>query len=249
VSGRPTRRVLGLIVPAVLGPAAIVLVACAGSDDDAPTGEGQTVVTIESQTCRRPQPRVGVGTVLGDGVALTAAHVVDDQLRRLEVDGRPARVVASSAAADLALVASETSSDRTIDAARRWFDTIDDVAPVPIEASSTVTIVTASGLRPTTVERVVDLRVDDVSAGVVHERRALVLAADVRSGDSGSPVVDGAGDVVGVVVLRRPDESNSYASRVPPLPTPTDLAADQPRSATSRGGSAAESVAPIEPCT
>ena len=240
---------MGLLVPAALGPAAIVLVACAGSDGDTSSTAGPAVVTIESQTCRRPQPRVGVGTVLADGVALTAAHVVDDQLRRLEVDGRAARVVAISAATDLALVASETSSDRTIDAARQWFDTIEGAVPAPVGASSAVTIVAADGDVPTTVERVVTLRVDDVSAGVVHERRALVLAAEVRPGDSGSPVVDRTGDVVGVVVLRRSDEPNSYATRIPPLPRPTDLVADQQRNTTYTGGSAAESVAPTEPCT
>jgi S1-C subfamily serine protease len=236
------QRVVGLLVPA-----ALAVVSCTRSDADNPTGPD--VVAIESQTCRRPQPRLGVGTALADGVALTAAHVVDDDLRRLEVDGRAARVVASSPTTDLALVADETSSDGTIDAALRWFDTIEDAAPAPIEASSAVTIVAADGLLPTTVERVVNLRVDDVSDGVVHERRALVLAAEVRPGDSGSPVVDGAGDVVGVVVLRRSDEPNSYATRVPPLPSSTDLAADQQRSGTNSGGSAAESVAPTERCT
>ena len=238
-----------LLVTATIGPTALVMVACAGSDADTPTRTGPAVVTIESQTCRRPQARLGVGTVLADGVALTAAHVVDEQLRRLEVDGRPARVVASSAKTDLALVAAETSSERTIDAARRWFDTIEGASPVPVAAPSAVTIVAADGLVPTTVERVVTLRVDDVSAGVVHERGALVLDAEVRPGDSGSPVVGAAGDVVGVVVLRRRDESSSYASRIPPLPPPTDLAADQQRNTMYSGGSAAEPVAPTEPCT
>ena len=49
---RCDRRVDGvvrLLVPAA--PAAIVLVACAGSDGDADSGAGPTVVTIESQTC------------------------------------------------------------------------------------------------------------------------------------------------------------------------------------------------------
>ena len=248
MSARPDRRTVGRRV-VLLVPAALALVSCTGADADAPTGAGPAVVAIESQTCRRPQPRLGVGTVLADGVALTAAHVVDDQLRRLEVDGRAARVVASSPTTDLALVADETASDRTIDAARKWFDTIEDAPPAPIEASSAVTIATADGARPTTVERVVNLRVDDVSAGVVHERRALVLEAEVQPGDSGSPVVDRVGDVVGVVVLRRSDESSSYATRVPPLPNPTDLVADQQRNTTYTGGSGPESVAPTEPCT
>ena len=102
---------------------------------------------------------------------------------------------------------------------------------------------------PTTVERVVTLRVDDVSAGVVHEREALVLAAEVRSGDSGSPVVDGAGDVVGVVVLRRRDESGSYATRVPPLPSRADLAADQLRTTTESAGPSTVAVARAAACT
>jgi len=244
VSAQANRRVMVLLVPA-----ALVIAACAGSDADPPTGAGPAVVMIESQTCRRPQPRVGVGTLLDDGVALTAAHVVDEQLRRLEVDGRAARVVASSAAADLALVAAETSSEQTIEAARRWFDTIEGASPVPVGASSAVTIVAADGDVPTTVERVVTLRVDDVSAGVVHEREALVLAAEVRSGDSGSPVVDEAGDVVGVVVLRRRDESNAYASRIPPLPGPEELVADQLRTGTESAAPTTLSVARPADCT
>ena len=131
--------------------------------------------------------------MLADGVALTAAHVVDDQLRRLEVDGRAARVVAISAATDLALVATEASSDRTIDACPAMVRHDRGRHAGSGRRASVVTIVAADGDVPTTVERVVTLRVDDVSAGAVHERRALVLAAEVRSGDSGSPVVDRRG--------------------------------------------------------
>ena len=234
----------GLLVPAMLG-----VVVCGGSEEHTPTGAGPAVVTIESQTCRRPQVRTGVGTLLADGVALTAAHVVDDQLRTLEVDGRPARVVASSTATDLALVAAETSPDRSIDAARRWFATIEDAAPAPVERSAAVVLLSPAGSRPTTVERLVTLRVDDLSAGAVHERRALVLATGSRPGDSGSPVLDGAGAVVGVLVLRRSDTSGSYATRIPPWPTASDLVGDRPHNTTQSAGSTTPTVARAAPCT
>ncbi len=204
-----------LTVSLVLAAAAAVIASCSGSDTDLPMATLPVVVSIESQRCTRPQPRFGVGTLVADGVVLTAAHVVDGELRRLEVDGVAASVVASSPATDLALVASDGAPAAAVRDARGWFDTIEHTAPVTVVAPAAVTIVGADASRPTAVERVVTLRVDDVSAGVVHERRALEMGVLVEPGDSGSPVIDDAGRLIGVVTLRRPGTESSYATRVP----------------------------------
>ncbi|MEX2626966.1 MAG: hypothetical protein WD225_08765, partial [Ilumatobacteraceae bacterium] len=74
------------------------------------TNPAITVVAIATQRCARPMVHRGVGTVLADGLVLTAAHVVDGELRSLEVDGAPAQVLALDVALDLAVVGPDGAS-------------------------------------------------------------------------------------------------------------------------------------------
>jgi S1-C subfamily serine protease len=151
----------------------------------------------------------GVGIALGAGTFLTAGHVVDGDLRVLTVDDQPAVVVALDERLDLAVLAlvdAPTGSARAIGA---W--TTDPPEPGP----GPVTVLSADGPVETEIVRVVTLRVDDVSALVMHERPALELAYVAEPGHSGAPVLDGAGALVGVVVLSDPSGGRSYAVRPP----------------------------------
>lgn len=235
------RWLTGLVAVTALG-----VPACG---DDAAPDAAHGLVPVESQTCDRPQTRHGVGLLLADGLALTAAHVVDDELRHLEFDGHAASVIAMSTETDLALVASDVAGAGPRNAAVRWFATIDDAALPDIDAPQPVTIRSVRRSQDTTVERVVTLRVDDLSADAVHERRALVLAMAAAPGDSGSPVIDASGDVIGVVTLRRSGLDESYATRIPSVPNAADLAADLGRSTTVSVGTNAQPVARVGACT
>ncbi|MET0911538.1 MAG: serine protease [Ilumatobacteraceae bacterium] len=196
--GRWSTAALGLVVGST-----VAFVAACGGDDDAPP---LAVVTVEATGCDRPQPRFGAGTFVADGVVLTAAHVVEGDLRDLTVGGAPAAVVGLDIGTDLALVALVGAADDTAD----WSVTAaDDVAPGPVR------IVTPDASTEAELLRTLTLRVDDISDDTVTERAALEVDVVVAAGDSGSPVVDADGDLIGVVVLRRPSTGVSYASVVP----------------------------------
>ena len=139
---------------------------------------------------------------------ITAAHVVEGDLRDLRVGDSDAAVVGIDARTDLALVAI-LGPHRCVP---RWIETgqVDAVA-------GPVQVVSPDGAVDTELVRSLALRVDDISNDTIDERQALELDIVVDEGDSGSPVVDDDGDLLGVVVLRRPSTGVSYASVVPLL--------------------------------
>ncbi len=217
-------------------------------------GPPARVVVVESQPCRTPQPRLGVGIMLTDGIALTASHVVDGATRTVELDGVDATVVAESARLDLAVVASRSADAGTIHAAAAWLDSIDTATDGPRTSLAQVDHGTATILRPAgpivaDVTRTLTLRVDDVSAGLVVEREAIELGLLVEPGDSGAPVVDPDGNVIGVVVLRRTATNVSYATRIPELPELPEVPPDQGPSPDPAGSSTGDSFAPPVACT
>lgn len=156
-------------------------------------------VAVEVQRCARPAPDRGVGTVVGPGLVLTARHVVDGALRRLEVDGAPARVVVDDARTDLALLEVDGVA-RTVPAFGR------------AAAGDAVVVLGPAGPVAAVVERTTTVRVHDTTDDVVHQRAALVLRLDADPGWSGSPVVAAGGRVVGVVVLADRSGRAAYAT-------------------------------------
>lgn len=152
------------------------------------------VVEIESQRCDRPTVFRGVGLPVGGSAVLTAAHVVDGDLRRLTVDGVEASVVALDARTDLALVGTLP------------LDPPDGVVGArdggrSAGAGDVVRIVLVDAVVDAHVVRRTALRVDDLDAGEVFERDAIVLDVTAEPGWSGAPVVSPDGDLVGVVTL------------------------------------------------
>ncbi|CAN5463715.1 hypothetical protein BH23ACT3_BH23ACT3_24300 [soil metagenome] len=179
----------------------------------------------------RPTINRGVGIDLGDGRFLTAAHVVDVDLRVLTVDQHPAVVVALDEQLDLAVLALDDNDDDDNDltGSSRPIGPAPTAPPVP----GPVAVLTADGLIETEILRVLTLRVNDVSALAVHERPALELGYRADPGHSGAPVLDASGAIVGVVVLSDPSGQRSYAVR-PPAST-SELPTVEPRHGCSRG--------------
>ncbi|MEO1058268.1 MAG: serine protease [Actinomycetota bacterium] len=172
----------------------------AGEPSTTPPHTGPDVLTLRAQACERPQPRNGAAVVVTPELAATAAHLVEGNLRSLEVDGRPARVVAIDTDGDLALLVLSAEPTGSTTATLR--------SPEPGAA----TVITPTARVEAEVVDVVTLRVDNRGDDRVDERRSAKLDIDVQPGDSGSALIDEQGRLVGIITLRRPAAGVSYAT-------------------------------------
>jgi len=178
------------------------------SDDD--TSESATeaqapaaieVQSVSAQRCARPTRFSGAAIALGGDRFLTAHHVVEGPLRKLEVDGRPASVVSVSAERDVAVL--EVAG-------------IEMLAPTtahPADAED-VTLITPTAQRTVGDAERIRLVVNDRDDGTRFERTALVFSGAVEEGESGSALRSGTGALIGIVVLANQDRDVSYASSV-----------------------------------
>lgn len=159
-----------------------------------------SVVRVEGRACANVQ--VGTGSVVGDGLVITNAHVVAGEERTTvqRDDGArlEATVVAFDRDRDLAVL-SVAGLDRPpvvfVDAP---IGTVGGVFGHPDGAPLRVA--------PFEVAR----RVDATGTDIYDERRTtrdvLIVSAALRPGDSGGPLVDPAGRVVGVAFAIAPDD-------------------------------------------
>ncbi len=185
---------------------AVVLLAACADDVRREHVEVLQVVEVTSQRCDRPTVNRGNGTSLGDGRVLTAAHLVDGDLRDLRVDDRAAEVIALDARLDLALLRATDEPTSAPTGGQPTFAT--DALGGPVE------IVTSVGARATEIRREITLRVDHLGQRTVHERPAVELAGAVERGVSGAPVIGPDGSILGVVVLSDPAGDVSFAVRI-----------------------------------
>ena len=143
--------------------------------------ERPSVVTVRVWTAAGV-PERAIGTVIEDGRVLTVDHVLAGA-RRIEVDGRPATVVRRRPGMDLAVLrVPGVRGPRVRFGEARAGDEVRVLA------------------RPAVVRRRVSARLVDAPGR--PRRPSLELGVAVASGDSGAPVVDGRGRVVGVIFAR-----------------------------------------------
>lgn len=189
-------------IPALLNPD--------GSNVDvaAPQGEtntpalntaAQSVMKISGTAFQCGQNQTGTGFVISPGRVMTNAHVVagvsQPVVQTQEQGALPARVVYFDSGQDLAVLA------------------VDSLAAAPLPAAQTVPAKTGTvfagyplggplQLRPATVLSSGPMLVPDVASGNPSPVDVYQLAGNVQSGNSGGPLLDTGGKVVGVIFAK-----------------------------------------------
>jgi S1-C subfamily serine protease len=143
-------------------------------------------------------PQVATGVATGDGRVLTVAHVLTGA-RHVVVGGRRARVLRVDRGLDLALLAvpglrAPAARLRMTGSGRIGVAVVRDGRPRSL---------------PGSVRRRVVVRWRDQPGDPARPRPGLELAATVQPGDSGAPVLDGDGRVLGIVYARARDSERT----------------------------------------
>ncbi len=166
-----------------------------------------SVVIVHAEEARRPDPSrpsdiddsgLGSGVLISsDGKILTAAHVIEGEGRLLvefaNEERVPARVISSSASADVALIQCDRVPASAMAAKLGDSDLVetgDDIFIVgaPYGLSYTLTVGRISARRP-----------DHLRNGILSSVEFLQTDAAINAGNSGSPVFNKEGEVIGIV--------------------------------------------------
>lgn len=184
--------------------AATMMAAACGADASDDPSDLASVVAIATEGCQPVQ--VGTGSIVGDGIVLTAAHVV--------AGARSVEVVARSVSYEAIPVVLDTD----IDIAVLRVDGLE--APAlrlssrPVRSVAAIAITDENTLVQAPLRHVAWAVTTDIHRD--HEVTKLMLVLDVlvEVGDSGAAVLDGVGDVVGVIVSVAPQLGISFALHI-----------------------------------
>ncbi len=166
-----------------------------------------STVRVTSRACNARFD--GSGVTIAGGLVLTNAHVVAGseavEVRRPDGAVRSGRVVAFDPARDLALVSVEDLGQAPLPLASA--DPRDEVAVIGYPGGQA-----QARAAPARIQQRRAAVGRDIYGVDETERQVLFLSAELRRGDSGAPVVDVAGNVVGLVFAVSPDApSSAYA--------------------------------------
>jgi S1-C subfamily serine protease len=200
---RPVRRRGGDVARAaraaavaVVAGAAVLAGGCGGSGSGSGSGSGDGApppVLRVTVTTGDLVPEVATGVAVGDGRVLTVAHAIADR-DRISVAGRPARVVRLDRGLDLAVLAVPGVRAPRVrlggDARSVSIAVLRDRAPRRLGG---------------TIRRRVLVIWRDQPGDPPRTRPGLELAARIDPGDSGAPVVDRRGRLLGVLYGRSSD--------------------------------------------
>lgn len=195
-------------MPALLNPSGTnVEVAAPNADTNtaAWNGAAQSVMKISGTAFQCGQNQTGTGFVVSPGRVLTNAHVVAGVampvVQTQNQGALPARVVYFDAVQDLAILA------------------VDSLAAAPLATAPTVPGNTAAAfagyplggplqVRPATVLSAGPMLVPDITGGAKSALDVYQLAGNVQSGNSGGPLLDEGGRVIGVVFAKATSTDN-----------------------------------------
>jgi S1-C subfamily serine protease len=164
-----------------------------GCGDDSPAAASPpALLAVETQRCRQPNRFHGIGIAVGDGLVLTAGHTVEGELRDLRVDGEPARVVTIDRRTDLALLLADVPAA--------------DEPAMADPVTGPAQLISPGGTRRVTIDRRVTLVVEHATDRATYRRDVVVFTPGVVDGDSGSPLVDSTGHLLGVVIADQEGE-------------------------------------------
>jgi len=176
----------------------------AAISSDIDQGLLSSAFVIHGLACQRKAS--GSGVLVEQGI-LTNAHVVagTEDLFVVDHNGEEyqARLISIDSQTDLALLHVEGLN----------------VSPLPIanpeKGMKGIALVGGDGsikAIPATIDRLVDINIADIYGEGEYRRKGMQLEADIASGDSGGAVVNGSGEVVGLVFSRSNSRNNvSYA--------------------------------------
>jgi S1-C subfamily serine protease len=169
------------------------------------TRAANSVVRITGNAFECGQNQTGSGFVVARGRVVTNAHVVAGVAEPIvEVPGGgalPGRVVYFDPATDLAVIAVEGMTTPPLPLA----------STLPPGSTAVVDGYPYGGPFTTGAARVLSITstaVDDIYGGPGGPREIYTLAADVREGNSGGPLVTTSGEVAGVVFAKSADLAN-----------------------------------------
>ncbi|MEO6530630.1 MAG: MarP family serine protease [Specibacter sp.] len=195
-------------IPALLNPAGPnVQVAAPNADTNtaAWNNAAKSVMKISGTAFQCGQNQTGTGFVVSPGRVVTNAHVVagvDRPVVQTQNQGvLPARVVFFDPVKDLAILA------------------VDSLEAAPLPTAATARNNTAAAfagyplggplqVRPATVLSSGPMMVPDITGGQKSLLDVYQLAGNVQSGNSGGPLLDGDGRVVGVVFAKATTQDN-----------------------------------------
>ncbi|QMS55555.1 MarP family serine protease [Kocuria varians] len=200
-------------------------------DSETVADAGQSVVQVYGTAAQCAQNQTGSGFVAQDGTVVTNAHVVAgvDQPVVQTRDGQVyrAQTVQYDAASDLAVLRVPDLPD----------------TPLPLEDSAVQgETVSFAGyplggpytLRPATVQGEAVAPVQNVTTGETQTRSIIQFAGNVEQGNSGGPLLNDSGHVVGVVFAKAVTDQVGYAIPVARVTEILD-AAEQSTQAVSTG--------------
>jgi S1-C subfamily serine protease len=138
---------------------------------------------------------VATGFIVQPGVVMTVAHALRDT-KVITVDGKPATVLALDERMDAALLRINESPERFVEFAEPVLST--DVSVLRWQLNRTQRLAAM-------VTTVAPIEYSDLRLKTKWLRQGFLINQESRAGDSGAPVVDDTGRVIGMLFASRSD--------------------------------------------
>lgn len=203
---------VGLASVAAVGLAACSAASSTGSVDPATAIRIVPPLAVRASGCSLIES-IGTGFAIGNGRVVTVAHLVRGSTS-VTVDDSPARVLALDLRSDVAVVevdvevAVEVQHEGTTVRHAVTFSaaTVGEHAMALVRRDRD-----ASGL-PATVGRTPLIKFEEPMDHTFYERQGMFLdRLTIVKGDSGAPVVNGDGDVIGMIFATSRQSDRAYA--------------------------------------